>query len=243
MKWLRADLHLHTALSPCASDAMTPREIAGAAEREGLDVIAVCDHNSCANVLAVRAAAGGSLKVLAGIEITTREEVHVLGIFPRMADATSVAGEIARRLPMRADRDLAFGRQILFDGEGGISGEEPRMLSAPCAWDLTWTVRAIRDRGGLAIAAHVNRPSFSVQGRLGFFPREPRFDALEFDPDIPVPGKLPLDQLPPLPRVYSSDAHCPEMIGRCATLLRCRRADFASIAEAILVPEGRCRLA
>ena len=77
-----ADLHIHTALSPCGSDEMTPRAIVEAALARGLDMIAICDHNSARNVAAVQEAGCGRLAVLAGIEITSAEEVHVLGLFP-----------------------------------------------------------------------------------------------------------------------------------------------------------------
>ena len=82
-----ADLHIHTALSPCADGEMTPPAIVHEAVMKGLGMIAICDHNSAANTEAVQKAAGGLLTVIAGMEITTAEEVHVIGLFPTVQSA------------------------------------------------------------------------------------------------------------------------------------------------------------
>ena len=132
---LAADMHIHTALSPCASPEMTPQAIALAAAQRGLAVIAVCDHNTAGNVRAVAEAAAvipGGPVVIAGMEITTVEEAHVLGWFRTPDDAIAAAGEL------RVD---------------------PALASAACQLSLTQTVDLIHRHGGLAVAAHVDRRS------------------------------------------------------------------------------------
>ena len=104
VKTLRADLHVHTALSPCGDDEMSPPAIVDAALAAGLDMIAVCDHNAAGNARAVTEAAGSRLAVIAGMEITTVEEVHVVGLFPTVAAAANAADEVRRTLPA-ADGD------------------------------------------------------------------------------------------------------------------------------------------
>ncbi|MCX7030433.1 MAG: PHP domain-containing protein, partial [Spirochaetes bacterium] len=94
-----ADLHVHTCLSLCAERLMRPRAIVEAAVARGIGMIGVCDHNSAGNIRAVAAAAGGRLCVIAGMEITTSEEAHVVGLFPSAASAEKAAREVAGALP------------------------------------------------------------------------------------------------------------------------------------------------
>ncbi len=132
LKRFRADLHIHTALSPCGSDEMTPAAIVAAASARGLDMIAVCDHNTAGNVLAVQQAgeaAGGGLAVIAGMELTSAEEVHVVGLFPDAAAAERAAARVRSLLP-QADPDYYsfFGEQPLLGGgraRGGVGDRRP----------------------------------------------------------------------------------------------------------------------
>ncbi|MCX5684822.1 MAG: PHP domain-containing protein, partial [Planctomycetota bacterium] len=121
MKRFLADLHIHTVLSPCASEEMTPPAIVRAAVAKGLGMIAICDHNSAGNVRATQEAAGGRLSVLAGMEVTTAEEVHVLGLFPDAASAASAADEVLATLPDQPEPVDADHRQWLMDAEGRVT--------------------------------------------------------------------------------------------------------------------------
>ena len=78
-----ADLHIHSCLSPCADDDMTPADAAGMARLAGADVAALTDHNSAANCPAFFAAceAYGVVPV-GGMELTTAEEIHLVCLFP-----------------------------------------------------------------------------------------------------------------------------------------------------------------
>ena len=112
MKRFYADLHIHTALSPCASDEMTPPAIVKAALERQLAMIAICDHNSSGNAAAAQAAAAGRLTVIAGMELTSAEEVHVLGWFPDAACAAAAAAKVLASLPEdKPPRAGTFGVQ------------------------------------------------------------------------------------------------------------------------------------
>ncbi len=239
MRRLRADLHVHTALSPCASGEMTPDAIVRVARERGIDVIAICDHNTAGNVDAVCGAAAGRPAVIAGAEITTREEVHVLGLFPDVPAASAAARRVLESLPLRGEDDDPFGQQLLLDAEGRVRGVEPRMLAAPSDLTLSAAVALIRGHGGLAVAAHVNRPAFSVPGQLAFFPPDVRFDAVELDCALPTVVRGRSLRLPRVSRLHSSDAHCTSAIGRCLTVLEVAAASFEELALAVCRRAGR----
>jgi predicted metal-dependent phosphoesterase TrpH len=224
MRSCRADLHIHTALSPCADREMLPDAIVRVARERGLAVIAICDHNSAGNVQAVMEAAatahGGEPRVIPGIEITTREEVHVLGLFPEAEAALAVAAAVLSTLP------------------------DERFLAAASGYDLSAAVALVRRSGGLAVAAHLDRRAFSVLGQLGFLPEDVRFDAAEVSAaGVARHREEGLRHLG-LPLITGSDAHALEEIGAAATVLEVEAPEFAELALALRGERGRrCRLA
>lgn len=244
VKPYRADLHIHTALSPCASDEMTPPAIVATALEVGLDMIAVSDHNTAGNVAAVQraaAAAGGKLAVLPGMEITSLEEVHVLGVFPDVEAAESVAARLRMLLPPAdAGYYSFFGEQPLLDAAGCTLGTESAALAYATPLDLSETVALIHDAGGVAIAAHVDRKAFSVLSQLGFFPPDTGFDGIEVSrhlkPDSPRWEEFAALGLP---ITGSSDGHFLEEIGSAATELRIVEPTFAELALALAGAEER----
>jgi predicted metal-dependent phosphoesterase TrpH len=221
-----ADLHIHTALSPCAAEEMTPPAIVARAIELGLAMIAVCDHNSAGNAAAVQEAAGDRLAALAGIEVTTAEEIHVLGLFPDAAAAEAVGREVQATLPARAREDR-------------------RLLSSGCGLGLSDTVDLIHRHGGLAVAAHVDRPTFSVVAQLGFFPQDAGFDAVEVS--AAARRRLAASQIPDsrfqipegLPAVCGSDAHSLEELGAGRTVLEVEEPSFGELALALRGVGGR----
>lgn len=236
-----ADLHIHTALSPCGSDEMTPRAIVEAALARGLDMIAICDHNSARNAAAVQEASEGRLAVLAGIEITSAEEVHVVGLFPDAAAAEAAGLEIA---PLLGDADSGytafFGEQRVLDAEGRVLDTETAALAFATSLELDAVVDLVKRHGGLAVAAHIDRKAFSVFSQLGFFPTESGFDAVEITPftgdDSPRMAEF---EALGLPMTSSSDSHYLEDIGTATTRLTVEVASFAELALAFAGAEGR----
>ncbi len=233
----RADLHIHTALSPCASEEMTPPAIVVAALEVGLDMIAISDHNTAGNVAAVcRAAdaAGGTLTVLAGIEITSAEEVHILGLFPDVDAAESVATRLRALLP-EADSEYYsfFGEQPVLDADGREVGAESAALAYATPLDLSETVALVHSLGGVAVAAHVDRKAFSVFSQLGFFPPDAGFDGVEVTRHLKTDSpRWEEIQALGLPVTASSDAHYLGDIGSAVTELRLMEPTFADLALA-----------
>lgn len=198
------DLHIHSCLSPCADDDMTPANICGMAHLKGLDAIAVTDHNSARNLPYVKEAADYyGLLLLPGMEITTREEVHLLGYFPTV-EAAVAAGEIfSSHLPPIPNRPEFFGRQLVTDTDDQVVAEETRMLIGATNLDLAECTEIIRSRGGVAVPAHINRGSNGLLVNLGMMPEEPEFPVVEVSPGLPVDAGAVAGRAV----LHSSDAH------------------------------------
>ena len=259
MKSFLADLHIHTGLSPCAAEEMTPPAIVETAIERGLAMIAICDHNAAGNTAATLMAGWDRLCVLAGVEITTAEEVHVLGLFPGPIAALAAAAEVQETLPVADEAYRArFGEQRIMNAEGRVTHREPKMLAVAARLDLSATVALIHRHHGVAVAAHVNRPSFSVISQLGLFPDDAGFDAIEvFTPctgavprKVAAPGAKNSDRAASapawqeyaqlgLPVFASSDAHFLGDIGRSCTVCEMEDATFDEFVLALHGVAGR----
>ncbi len=215
---LRADLHVHTCLSPCGEDEMRPAAIVRCAKQRGLDVIAICDHNSTRNVAAVRRAAEGQgLVVMGGVEVSSAEEVHVLGLFDDAEGLNAMQKLIDDSLSGENAPDL-FGEQCLCDENDVIVGRESRLLIGATSLSVEKVVAGIRSVGGLAIASHVDREGFSLLGQLGLVPEGLALDALEVSSRRSIEEALrSFPQIEGYPLVRSSDAHRLSEVGAAAT--------------------------
>lgn len=236
-----ADLHVHTALSPCAENDMTPPAIVERALAEGLGMIAICDHNSALNTAAVQQAAGARLTVLAGMEITTVEECHVVALFPDAEAAQAAGAEVGATLGQVDDGyETFFGEQHVLAADGSERARETLALATATQLDVDAVVGLIHRHGGLAIAAHIDRRSFGVIGQLGFFPADAGFDAVELSRHV-APGspEVAAFAVHGLPIVHSSDAHYQSDIGAVRTVVHCRRPTFDEVALALAGARGR----
>lgn len=239
---IRADLHIHTSLSPCTDTwRMTPGAIVRMAREVGLHMIGICDHNSMRNVAAVQEAArGGGLTVLPGMEITSAEEVHVLGLFPGLESARAMQVLVDQNLPGENAPEI-FGYQVLMDGEDEILGSEDRFLAGATTLSVEQLVAAIHERGGLAIASHVDREGFGILGQLGWIPDGLYLDALEVSFAMSRPeARERFPQIRSWPLLRSSDAHQPEEVGRAWTRLRVEGASLEELRLALRGYGGRC---
>jgi PHP family Zn ribbon phosphoesterase len=236
-----ADLHVHTALSPCAENDMTPPAIVAAAIAEGLDMIAVCDHNCTRNVAAVQAAGGDRLTVLAGMEITTVEECHVVGLFPDAAAAEAAGTQVGRLLP-ESDQgyETFFGEQHILAADGTETAQETLALATATPLSVGAAVDLVHEHGGLAVAAHIDRKTFGVIGQLGLFPADAGFDAVELSRHV-APGSEQEAEFAAfgLPVFHSSDAHYRDDIGAARTSVHCMRPSFHELALAVRGERGR----
>ena len=240
MRQFGADLHIHTALSPCAEDEMTPEAIVQKALKAGLTMIAICDHNTAGNTAAVKEIAGKDIAVIAGIEITTVEEVHVIGLFPDTETAGKVSEKILATLPDVTDEARQrFGAQPVMNAQGQILGQEPKMLSVASIFDLSESVKLIQQHHGLAIAAHLDRPSFSVMSQLGMLPEDIRFDAIEISATAVRSSRFQEFRTFGLPIIASSDSHFLDDVGICRTIFETVEPTFQEVTLAFKGLDGR----
>jgi len=192
-------LHIHSALSPCAEDEMTPHNVCAMAALKGLDLIALTDHNAAGNLRSFEEAAlARGLMFLPGIEVTTAEEVHILTYFPTVDAAEAMGAWCREQLMGQRNKPEFFGTQRLFGSRDEPRGEEEALLIGALAADLGQVCKKARGLGGVPVPAHVFR-SFGLMTVLGFFPAESGFLTAETKPGEQLPAGMVA--------LHSSDAH------------------------------------
>ena len=232
VKKYKIDLHIHTCLSPCADLTMLPTAIIDEAEKRGLDCIGICDHNSSENVAAVkRAGERTGVLVLGGMEITTREEVHILSFFGEDDALHRIQELVYRNLPGEND-ETRFGEQLIIDEYDRIVGSCAKLLIGSTNLSVEETVQAIRDNGGIAVASHIDREQFSILGQLGFIPEHLPLHALELSPRADALKKDSFKNLG-YPLVTFSDAHFLTEIGKTSTTVFARELSFSALKTAL----------
>jgi len=238
LKTLKADLHMHTCLSPCADLQMSPMAIAEQAKIKEIDILGISDHNSAENVPAlIKAAKKFEISVLPGIEVTSQEEVHILALFDELESALKLQELIYDNLPGENDQE-AFGMQVVVNEKGEVLRFNQKLLIGASTLTVEEVVQTIHSLNGLAIAAHIDREGFSITGQLGFIPDNLELDALEISPNITFNDAVKKFQ-PSLPLVCSSDAHNLEEIGKCSTSFYIKEGTTEEIKKALSNEGGR----
>lgn len=162
------DLHIHSCLSPCGADDMTPNNLVHMAALAGLQVIAVADHNTTRNVpAACRVGEEAGVLVVPAMELTTKEDIHVLCLLPELKAAEDFRQYVYARLPQRKNRPKAFGYQYVMNEKDEILAEEPQLLAFGSSIGIYETASLLKDFGGIAIPAHIDRASYSLIGVMG----------------------------------------------------------------------------
>jgi PHP family Zn ribbon phosphoesterase len=241
LKEFHADLHIHTCLSPCASLDLSPRRIIERALEERLDLIAITDHNTARNVPAVmRQGEKQGLRIIPGMEVQTREEIHILTLFPDWASLNAWEGVVWEHLPAIANDPEFFGDQPVVDEEGNILEFEERLLINSVDLSLNEIRDQVLQRGGLFIPAHFDKDSLSLVSQLGFVPFDLEPDALEMGrkTEAALP-KDPRDPSAAIPRVVSSDAHLAEDIGRARSIFLLAEPTLDELRLAFRGKDGR----
>lgn len=201
------DLHMHSCLSPCGSEDMTPANLAAMCALAGLNVVALTDHNTCGNCAPFcRAAAERGLLALPGMELCTSEEIHVVCLFPTLDRAEHFSAYVASRLSPGENDPAIFGPQLYMDEYDQVLGEEPALLANATQIPLSEIPALAAEYGGFAWPAHIDRPSFSLLGVLGVWDPDLDFPLAELSHNCP-PDFPSRRDLRGLRFISNSDAH------------------------------------
>lgn len=174
------DLHIHSCLSPCGDDDMTPANIAGMAAVKGLDVIALTDHNSCKNCPAIlKHGEEYGITVIPGMELTTAEEVHVVCLFPALGDAMAFDGYVYEHLLPIKNREDIFGKQQIMNADDQVAGNVERLLIGATDISFDQVFGLVESYRGIAYPAHIDKSTTSLLSNLGFVPPDSSFTCAE----------------------------------------------------------------
>jgi PHP family Zn ribbon phosphoesterase len=219
---------------------MSPRRIVQTAVAKKIDIIGICDHNSAENTAAViKAAEDEKLKVIPGIEVTSKEEVHILALFGKGDDALELQSIIYDNLDGENDEEV-FGPQVVANETEEVIGFNEKLLIGATDLSIKNIVDSIHLLNGLAIASHIDRESFSIIGQLGFIPDDLGLDGLEISRRITYQeAKKRFADYSNYSLVRSSDAHFLEDIGSATTTLLLEEATLEEIEKALGAKEGR----
>lgn len=208
MKKYYYDLHIHSCLSPCGDDDSTPNSIAGMGKLNELDIMALTDHNTCKNCPAFfEAAKRHGILAVAGMELTTSEDIHAVCLFPNLKSAMEFDKEIEKRrilIPNRAD---IFGHQIITDSEDNILGEEEHLFITATTVSLDEAPSLVESFGGICYPAHIDRTSNGAIAVLGAFPETPKFYCAEVHDRQKITEYARLSGKKESEIIISSDAH------------------------------------
>ena len=220
---------------------MSPRAVVERARAAGLDIIAVTDHNTTENSAAViQAARGTELAVLPGMEMTTAEEVHILGLFDPGTELGPFQATVYRNLPDVPSKKRFVKDQVIVDAADYVTGFSPHCLFGATRFSVQEAVDLIHGHGGLAIACHVDRESFSIISQLGFIPPSLHLEAVEVSPRLTVAeARTAFGPFDPRPVVRFSDAHQPEEIGCATTDFLIASPSLEEIRKALAGEDGR----
>ena len=220
---------------------MTPSRIVERAASLGINIMAVCDHNTVEHVEVTSGIAKKKgIMVIPGIEINSAEEVHVLGLFGNITDALNMQTIVYEHLQPGENDEDAFGMQVLVNEIDEVLGFNKRLLIGATDLSVNSIVDLIHSLNGIAIASHIDREGFGIIGQLGFIPEGMEFDALE------ISYRTSRDKAQTLygpyshiPWITSSDAHSLEDIGRSTTGFVMEHATFDEMRLALRGTDGR----
>jgi hypothetical protein len=241
MRFLRADLHIHTVLSPCGDLDMSPVNIVSEAANRGLDIIGITDHNTTRHCeLINRLASEKGIFVMQGAEVTTKEEVHCLAFFENTDALKKFQVFLDMNLPAIINDPEKFGDQVQVDEDENIVYEEKKLLINAISKSFKETEAFIHGLNGLFIPAHINRSKNSIYSQLGFLPDNMKADAIEVSrTTTPEQFAVGHPEIKEFPIIRCSDAHYTGDIGAVFTVFYINEPSFAEIRLALKGENGR----
>ena len=241
LNFCKADLHIHTLLSPCGDLDMTPDEIVRLAKERGLDIIGITDHNTTKHgKLAREYGRQAGIYVLTGAEVTTKEEAHCLAFFDTDDTLDDFEDYLQDNLPDIMNDVEKFGYQVQIDREQNIIYEEPKFLPSALRKTVEEVAAKVHSLNGLFIPAHINRPKFSIPSQLGFIPFDLDVDAVEISHNTTREDYISKNKyLKQKTFIQSSDAHYPQQIGSACCYFNIETLSFDEIKLALHQKDGR----
>lgn len=241
MKWYRADLHIHTVLSPCGDLTMSPARIIFEAKNKNLDIIGVTDHNSTLHArLMVELGQKYGITVIPGVEVNTSEEVHCLAFFENTDNTEMFQNYISEHLNHVDNQPDKFGMQLVVNEKEEILDEVRPLLIASINAGIDEVEKKVHELGGIFIPAHVNRQMNGIYSQIGFLPGYLSFDAVEITGNQSCSDIVDLyPELGFYTVIKNSDAHYPECIGSAFTEYLLEKPTFTEWVKAVHKKDGR----
>lgn len=241
MQAFRADLHMHTLLSPCGDLEMSPAIIAERARELELNIIGITDHNTTRHgALVKKLASPHGIFTLCGAEVTTKEETHCLAFFEYEEQLDLFEHYLSTHLPDIKNDTRLFGHQVVIDDQEMIVEEMDRLLISAINQSINQVEKKVHELEGIFIPAHIDRPKYSIISQLGFIPPDLKADAWEIS--VHTTSAAILKSYPYLSGqsfVRSSDAHFPHQMGSSVTTFFMEKFSFSEIKMALRGEKGR----
>ena len=202
----RYDLHIHSALSPCADDDMTPVNIVATCSALGIDILAIADHNAIKNVEAAMEVGDVlGVTVVPAVELQTNEDLHLLCLFPDFERLEAFYKKI--NFTSLKNREDVFGRQLVINSDDEIVEVEESLLLTAAEISESEAHALAQRYSGICVPAHVDREAFGMLAMLGGIPHY--YTAIEYSCDGENdPGLNDFFIL------HDSDAHTLDSIGK-----------------------------
>jgi PHP family Zn ribbon phosphoesterase len=240
LREFKADLHIHSCLSPCGDWDMSPRKIVEKCLQVGLDLIAICDHNTVENAgVVMREGEKRGIRVLPGMEVCSREEVHILALFQELDQALEMQSYVYAHLP-GDNKPEVFGCQVVANENDEVLNENPRLLIGATRLGLHEIVDRTHALGGLSLSCHVDRPAYGIINQLGFIPPDLPLDGVEVSRLVKLAeARRTVGGIDDYCCITNSDAHFLEDIGVVSTVFYMAEPTLAEIRKSLLCQEGR----
>ncbi len=227
------DLHIHTVLSPCADLTMSPPLMLKKFLQYGTKIIAITDHNSVLNFPAFTYYEKYGILVIPGMELTTKEELHLLCLFENYQIALEFNRYVYENLQNLKNKPEIFGEQYIINEKEEIIKEEDAFLAGITNISLETAINKINELNGIPIPAHVDKPSFSITSQLGFIPDNLKISAIELFFEKNIDKYKNSYNI-----IFSSDAHSVEMIKKPKVAIKATKLSFKELYSALYEPKN-----